>query len=230
MLESAGSPTVPADPSAVDACTGFTGLTPRTGVGVSAKDLADSYASDTRYETVDEAVEALLRVEAAKSFAAGFVSGVGGLWTLPLAVPASTYANWLIQARVAGAIAHLYGHDLKSKEVRTLVLVCLLGDSAWGVLRSLSVQLMETAVRRSITRIPTTALVQINKTVGMKLVVKCGESGAIKLQRVVPLLGGAVAGAFDASACVVAGRVAGRVFKVRTASGSTASPDRKWHI
>lgn len=38
------------------------------------------------YESVEERVEALIRTEAAKSFAAGFISGVGGVWTLPVAV------------------------------------------------------------------------------------------------------------------------------------------------
>lgn len=50
------------------------------------------------------------------------------------------------------------------------------------------------------------------QVVGTKLVVKCGESGAIKLQRAVPIIGGMVAGSFDAGACVVVGRVAARMF------------------
>jgi hypothetical protein len=81
---------------------------------------------------VEARVDALLKFEAAKSFAAGFLTGVGGLWTLPVAVPASVYANWVLQARIAGAIAHLHGHDLKSKRIRTLCLLCLLGDNAMG--------------------------------------------------------------------------------------------------
>jgi len=42
-------------------------------------------------------VEALLRFEAAKSFAAGFLTGLGGVWTIPVAVPAAVYANWVLQ-------------------------------------------------------------------------------------------------------------------------------------
>jgi hypothetical protein len=41
------------------------------------------------------------------------------------------------------------------------------------------------------------------QAVGTKLVVKCGEQGALKLQRAVPIVGGIVAGGFDASACQV---------------------------
>jgi len=117
------------------------------GVADSAKELADKYAADHKYVSLEERVETLIRVESAKSFAAGFVSGIGGLWTLPVAVPASVYANWVLQARIAGAIAHLYGHDLKTERIRSLCLLCLLGESAWGVLKGLGVRVIEKAAR-----------------------------------------------------------------------------------
>eukprot|EP00238_Polyblepharides_amylifera_P003231 CAMPEP_0196592784 /NCGR_PEP_ID=MMETSP1081-20130531/73787_1 /TAXON_ID=36882 /ORGANISM="Pyramimonas amylifera, Strain CCMP720" /LENGTH=296 /DNA_ID=CAMNT_0041916573 /DNA_START=254 /DNA_END=1144 /DNA_ORIENTATION=+ len=184
-----------------------------TGVTESAKSLGNDYINNTRYATVEDKVHALVRMEAAKSFLAGFISGVGGMWTLPIAVPVAVYANWVLQARVAGAVAHLYGHDLSSLRIRTLCLLCLLGDSAWGVLKTMGVRVMEKATHRAILRIPTVALVKINKAVGTKLIVKCGEGGAIKLQRAVPIIGGVVAGGFDASACLLVGEVASKMFK-----------------
>ena len=62
-------------------------------------------------------------------------------------VPASVYANWLVQARMAGAIAHLHGHDVTSERIRSIVLLSLLGDSALGVLKSMGVRAAEAATR-----------------------------------------------------------------------------------
>lgn len=62
-------------------------------------------------------------------------------------MPAAVYTNWVLQTRVAGAVARLNGHDLTSPRVRTLCLLCLLGDSAWGVLKSMGVRAMEQAAR-----------------------------------------------------------------------------------
>uniref|UniRef100_A0A7S0WGE0 Uncharacterized protein n=1 Tax=Pyramimonas obovata TaxID=1411642 RepID=A0A7S0WGE0_9CHLO len=184
-----------------------------TGVTESSKALAEAYELDSRYETIEERVNALMRLESAKSFLAGFVSGVGGVWTLPVAVPATVYANWMLQARLAGAIAYLYGHDISSKRVRSLILLCLLGDGAWGVLKSVGVRAAEATTSRAIQRIPVAALAKLNQAVGTKLVVKCGEKGAIKLQRAIPIVGGMVAGGFDAGACMVVGKVAIKMFQ-----------------
>ena len=45
-----------------------------------------NWCVNDRYKTIEERVDALMRLESAKSFLAGFVSGVGGVWTLPVAV------------------------------------------------------------------------------------------------------------------------------------------------
>jgi hypothetical protein len=47
----------------------------------------------------------------------GFLSGVGGIVTLPVAVPAALFASWLIAARLALCIAHLHGFDVFAPEV-----------------------------------------------------------------------------------------------------------------
>lgn len=87
-----------------------------------AADLAAEYARDPSYTTTGQRVKALIRWEASKNFASGFVTGLGGILTLSVAVPAALGAYWLLQARLAAAIAALHGHSLKEDRVRTLVL------------------------------------------------------------------------------------------------------------
>ena len=83
-----------------------------------ARELAAEYLADARYESNDERVDALIDRETIKNFATGFVTGVGGAITLPVSIPSALAASWVIQARMAGAIANVYGHDLAARARR----------------------------------------------------------------------------------------------------------------
>jgi hypothetical protein len=108
-------------------------ITDRSIAGISplssASDLATRYLIDQGYANNDKRVDALIRWETSKNFTAGFVTGLGGVLTLPITVPGSVAASWLIQARMAAAIAAIYGHDPRSDKVRTVVLLALVGDA-----------------------------------------------------------------------------------------------------
>ena len=69
--------------------------------------------------------------------------GLGGVLTLPVAVPSALGASWVIQARMVAAIAGIYGHDIRSDRVRTLVLLALVGDSAKEVVKAAGVKVSE---------------------------------------------------------------------------------------
>ena len=60
----------------------------------------------------------------------GFATGLGGLVTLPVALPANLTGIAIVQARMVAAIAHLRGYDLDDPRVRNAVLVCLLGEES----------------------------------------------------------------------------------------------------
>jgi hypothetical protein len=81
-------------------------------------------------------VKALLRWQATKNFASGFVTGLGGLLIPPVAVPAALGACWVLQARLAAATAALHGHSLGGDRVRTLLLLAIRGDAAGKVVKS----------------------------------------------------------------------------------------------
>ena len=54
---------------------------------------------------------------------------------------------------------------------------------------------------------------EINKKVGMRLITKAGEKGVMNLWKLIPLGGGVVGGAFDATWCRTTGKVAKRLFR-----------------
>lgn len=174
----------------------------------SASNLAQEYMIDASYANNDERVASLIKWETSKNFTAGFLTGLGGVLTLPVAVPAALGASWLIQARMAGAIAVIDGHDLEEDRVRTLVLLSIVGDSAKEVLKQVGVKVADKLTEKVVMKVPGKVLIEINKRVGFRLLTKAGEKGAIVLVKGVPVVGGIVGGAFDAIACQTVGNVA----------------------
>ena len=183
------------------------GISPLEG----ADRLAERYRIDASYRNTDARVDALIRWETTKNFTAGFVTGLGGVLTLPISIPGSVAASWLIQARMAAAIAALYGHDPRSDRVRTVVLLALVGDaSASKLLKGAGIALGRQAAIRALERVGGRTLTGINREVGARLIATGGPKGA---SRLVPIAGGLVGGAFDAVSCQVVGRTAKRMFR-----------------
>ena len=120
----------------------------------SASDLAAEYLIDQSYDNRDERVDALIRWEAAKNFTSGFLTGLGGVVTLPVTIPSALGASWIIQARMCGAIAAIYGHSLNEDRVRTLVLLAIIGDSGKEILKDLGIKTGRRVVAAAIDRIP----------------------------------------------------------------------------
>ncbi len=178
----------------------------------SAQDLAKEYLEDSGYESNDARVAALINWETSKNFTSGFITGLGGILTLPISIPSAMGASWVIQARMAGTIAAIYEHDLHSDRVRTLVLISLLGDACKEVLKEVGVKVTTKITERVIMSIPGKVLIEINKQVGFRLLTKAGEKGVINLIRCVPIVGGAVSGIFDASTCRAVGHTAKNLF------------------
>ncbi len=189
--------------------TGLAGAGPLS----SAADLASEYLIDRSYANDDRRVESLIRWETGKNFSSGFITGLGGIVTFPVSIPAALGASWLIQARMAGAIARIYGHDLESERVRTEVLLCLAGDVARDAMKDLGLKLENKLTQRAVDQIPGRALVEINKRIGARLLAKIGQRVVLRFPRAVPLVGGVVGGALDATVCRIVGRTATALFR-----------------
>ncbi|MGO2174028.1 MAG: EcsC family protein, partial [Staphylococcus equorum] len=70
----------------------------------------------------------------------GFLTGLGGMITLPVALPANITSVVYVQMRMIAAIAHIRGYDLKDDEVKTLVYLCLTGQTAGDILKDVGVK------------------------------------------------------------------------------------------
>ena len=188
---------------------GLRGLGPLS----SAEALAGDYLGEATYHDDDTRVAALIKWETGKNFTTGFLTGLGGFITLPVAVPAALAASWLVQARMAGAIARIYGHDLDSPRVRTKVLLSLAGDVAREAMSDVGVKIGDRLTQRAVEQIPGRLLVEVNKRIGAKMATQIGQRVVLRFPRAVPVLGGVVGGALDAIVCRKVGATARTLFR-----------------
>jgi uncharacterized protein (DUF697 family) len=188
---------------------GLEGAGPLAG----AEALAAEYLADPRFADDEARVAAMVRRETRKNFTSGFVTGLGGFITLPVAIPAALAASWVLQARLAGAIASIYGHDLRSERARTKILLSLAGDVAREAMKDLGLKAEGRLTRRAVDQIPGRALVEINKRIGAQMLARMGQRVVLKFPRAVPLLGGVVGGSLDAVVCRMVGQTAKAMFR-----------------
>jgi len=176
----------------------------------SAQKLAEEYMD--KFNDALDASKALVRWQNVKSGTSGFLTGLGGLITIPVALPANIMSVLYIQIRMIASIAIIGGNDVHDDRVKTMVLVCLAGDAARDVLKKAGIAVATAVTKGLIKQIPKALIGQINKAVGMRLITKFGTKGVINLGKAVPLVGGVLGAAMDASATNAIGNVAIRAF------------------
>lgn len=139
----------------------------------------------------------------------GFVTGLGGLATMVVALPANLTGLAILQTRMVAAIAHLHGYDLASQRVRTAVAAILLGPDG-----------VDDQIKRG--RLPSRPLAiatapvndpelhdRVANIVGATLTARLGGKHlTTTMARRIPLLGGGVGAAVDAVSTYQIGKYA----------------------
>lgn len=176
----------------------------------SAEDLAKSYMKDR--ETAYQRSNSLIRWQNTKAGTSGFVTGLGGIATLPIAIPANITSVLYVQVRMIAAIAHIGGHDIKDDKVKTLVYACLVANSAKDIIKDIGITTGNKIAINAVKSISGKTLQEINKKVGFKLFTKFGEKGVINLGKTIPIIGGIIGGGFDAYTTNTIGNIARDTF------------------
>lgn len=177
----------------------------------TAYELAESYLAKS--SDVDSAINSLIYWQTTKCATSGFLTGLGGVITLPVAIPANIASVLYVQMRMIASIAHMKGYDLKDDQVQTFVYACLTGQSATEFVKSAGVQIGMKVGQAQIKRIPGEVIKKINQAVGFRLVTKFGQKGVINLGKMVPLIGGVIGGGFDAASTRTIALAAKKTFK-----------------
>lgn len=162
----------------------------------SCEELASQYLK--KYPDTDLAVKKMVDNQVAKCATSGFLTNLGGLITLPVAIPANISSVLYVQLRMIAAIAIMGGYDPTDDAVQTLVYLCLARMSIQGACKAAGIQMAnKVATRAIIQKIPGELVKRINKAVGFRLVTKAGTTGIINLTKLVPVAGGVVGGSVD---------------------------------
>lgn len=167
-------------------------------------------------DDVEAAIERLIRTHTRNVAVTGFASGFGGIVVAGFTIPADLTALYVQSARLAAAIATLRGHDIRSEEVRSVVLLTLLGSTGASVVSETGVKLGTKGAFAALKRFPGWVLIEINKKVGFRLITKFGTKGVINLGRLVPVLGGGLSASVNIATMRMVGRYAKRNFPAIT--------------
>ena len=177
----------------------------------TAIELAESYKKEGK--TLTENINSLIRWQITKTSVSGFLTGIGGLATLPFAIPVNIASVIYVQIRMISAIAYMAGYDIKDEKVKGYVLLCLVGNGVKDVLKEVGMQVGNKIAISTIRKYITTELLrEINRAVGFRLVAKFGGVGIINIGKAIPLVGGIVGGSFDAITTNIIGNVARELF------------------
>lgn len=176
----------------------------------SAVELAEDYmkSDDARIDQVNS----LIRWQNTKAGTSGFLTGLGGLITMPVTIPANIASVMYVQIRMIAAIAHMGGHDLNDDRVKTLVYACLAGHGAKDILKDAGIIIGRKLTESAIKSISGKTITAINQKVGFRLLTKFGEKGVINLGKAVPLIGGIIGGTVDTVMTNTIGNIARDAF------------------
>ena len=188
------------------AINGVTGLD-------SAIEMAESYTKKSN-ETLYEQADSLIRWQNTKAATSGFLTGLGGILTLPVTIPANVASVLFVQIRMIAAIAHMAGYDVKDDQVKTLVYACLTGNAAKEILKDIGIEIGSKLAISAIKGISGKTITAINQKVGFRLLTKFGEKGVINLGKTVPLVGGIIGGTVDSYTTNTVGNIARNTFIV----------------
>lgn len=164
----------------------------------SAQKVADIAIAE--HPEADGAIDAMVRSHLKLAAAGGFVTGLGGFVTMPIALPANVLAFYLIATRMVAGIASARGYDIRQPEVRSAVLLALVGADSDDLLKKLP-PLSGVSTGRlanlAAQRLPGPALLALNKGIGFRLLNQVGKKSLTRFGKAVPLAGGVVGAGLD---------------------------------
>lgn len=177
----------------------------------SAEELAYEYLNK-HGGNAKRACDSLINWQGSKCATSGFLTGVGGLITLPVAIPANVSSVIYIQMRMIAAIACIGGYDIKDDSVKSLVYMCLTGNAAAEIAKNAGIKIGTKLTQSAIQKISAETIKRINQAVGFRLVTKFGQKGVLNLGKAVPIIGGIIGGGFDLASTKTIGKISKQVF------------------
>ncbi len=173
-------------------------------VGIDGRGRFDSAArvADTARAKhggdADKAVDDIVGSHLRLAGASGFLTNLGGFAAMAVSLPANVFGFYVLATRMAAAIAHVRGHDLTRPEVRSAVLLSLVGADAQDLLAKAGMTAPSGRLAGLASQqLPAPALMVVNKAVGFRILSQAGKGAFARFGKAVPLVGGAVGAGMD---------------------------------
>ncbi|MGQ7296526.1 EcsC family protein [Quadrisphaera sp. KR29] len=186
------------------------------GAGPLAPAAEAAEAARRKHADVDDAIDALVSSSTRSAAVGGFVTGLGGFVTLPVALPANLLGYYVIATRTVAGTAALRGYDLSSEQVRSAVLLVLADEDGGALLSKFGLAgpggLVTRLARKQLNG---PGLAVLNKAIGFQLLSRLGRSGLSRLGRGLPLAGGVLGAGLDAYALRRTAKAARAAFPLR---------------
>jgi hypothetical protein len=145
----------------------------------------------------ESSIDALVRSHLRLAAAGGFVTSAGGFVTLPIALPANVFGFYVVATRLVAGIASIRGYDIARPEVRSAVLLSLVGADADDLLKKAGYASTGPLANLAVQRLPGPALIAVNKAIGFRLLTQFGKKSLTRFGKAVPLVGGVVGAGVD---------------------------------
>ena len=184
------------------------------GIGVMSEPL-DQFVRDyvSQYGRTEKAIDKMVSAQKLKLTTSGFITGLGGLITLPIAIPADLASSLYVEMRMIAAIASLRGYDIYSDQVKTLVYACMVGNALGDVIKQAGIKTAtQLTVKKLLPKLTREIIVKVNKAVGFRLLTKGGTKGVINVGKAIPVIGGIVGGSFNYLEVAVYAKLAKAMF------------------
>lgn len=181
----------------------------------SAETLAQTYLQMDG--SLYDKINLLIRRQNLKSASSGFLTNLGGIITLPVALPANFTSVLFVQIRMIAAIAHMCGYDIHHRKVKTMVYMALCGSAMSDILKDVGVQYGTHLTANMLNRYLSAEVIKsINKAVGFRLLGRAGSGSMLHSTKIVPIVGGLMAGGLDALTTNLVGNTARDFFLGQT--------------
>lgn len=164
-------------------------------VSSSVESLAKDYLQ--KHDTKEAACKAMLRNQIAKCTTSGFISGFGGIVTMPVTLPANVGSVLYVQMRMIACTAYMAGFELNSDQTQTFVYACLAGVAVNELIKQAGIKFGIKFANGLIKKIPGKVLTKINQKVGFRFITKFGTKGIVNLGKLVPGVGAVIGGGLD---------------------------------
>lgn len=117
---------------------------------------------------------------------------------MPVTLPADLASSLYIEMRMIAAIAAMRGYNVLEDKVKTLVYVCMVGNTAGDLVKQAGIKAgNQLAAKKLLPKITGEMIKKINQAVGFRLLTKGGTKGVINIGKAIPLIGGFVGGTYN---------------------------------